>query len=296
MSYEIGAAALGTIGNLMGMGMQNQTTEAMMNQQMQNQMVLNNQMQDIQQQNWDYTNFENQRKHLENAGLNAGLLYGMSGGGGTTMGGASGGSAASGQAAHAPNFMEVAQQMLQAKAIESQIEVNKATANEKNANADSTRGVEGTKGEADIKEIASRMGVNASTVEKIAQEIEGGKQNIKESASRIKLNEEQANRLNQITPYERKLIEAEGVREITKNQYLNDRERKELNLISKQAFNYIREQQLKAAEIDIHKFKAELERQMPGISSVLGRLGNGAINAILGIMTGHMNEYIDYKP
>lgn len=31
---------------------------------------------------WDYTNYENQRKHLENAGLNAALMYGQGGGGG----------------------------------------------------------------------------------------------------------------------------------------------------------------------------------------------------------------------
>lgn len=33
---------------------------------------------------WDYTNYENQRKHMEAAGLNPGLMYGMSGGGGAT--------------------------------------------------------------------------------------------------------------------------------------------------------------------------------------------------------------------
>ena len=36
---------------------------------------------------WDYTNYENQRAHLENAGLNAALLYGQSGGGGMSAGG-----------------------------------------------------------------------------------------------------------------------------------------------------------------------------------------------------------------
>ena len=37
---------------------------------------------------WDYTNYENQKKHLEAAGLNTALLYGMSGGGGATAAGA----------------------------------------------------------------------------------------------------------------------------------------------------------------------------------------------------------------
>lgn len=37
---------------------------------------------------WDYTNYENQKKHLINAGLNPALLYGQSGGGGVTGEGA----------------------------------------------------------------------------------------------------------------------------------------------------------------------------------------------------------------
>lgn len=39
---------------------------------------------------WDYTNYENQRNHLEAAGLNPALLYGQSGGGGASAGGAQG--------------------------------------------------------------------------------------------------------------------------------------------------------------------------------------------------------------
>lgn len=37
-----------------------------------------------QKEMWDYTNYENQKKHLEEAGLNPALMYGMSGGGGAT--------------------------------------------------------------------------------------------------------------------------------------------------------------------------------------------------------------------
>ena len=34
---------------------------------------------------WDYTNFENQRAHLENAGLSIGLMYGQGGAGGAAQ-------------------------------------------------------------------------------------------------------------------------------------------------------------------------------------------------------------------
>lgn len=51
---------------------------------------------------WDYTNYENQVKHMENAGINVGLMYGGTGSGGTTAGAGSAGSV-SGQSAGDPN-------------------------------------------------------------------------------------------------------------------------------------------------------------------------------------------------
>lgn len=71
--------------------------QKLMEVQQKNQMALNKQGQQLAQENWDYTNAENQVKHYENAGLNVGLMYGGSGQGGTLSsgsgGGASGGSA-----------------------------------------------------------------------------------------------------------------------------------------------------------------------------------------------------------
>lgn len=69
----------------------------LMKTQQENQMALNKQGQEIAQQNWDYTNAENQVKHYEKAGLNVGLMYGGGGQGGTLASG-SGGSASGGQA------------------------------------------------------------------------------------------------------------------------------------------------------------------------------------------------------
>lgn len=123
--------------NAIGQNQQMQNQTSLNTQQMHNQMSLNQQMQSIQQQNWDYTNYENQVKHIENAGLNAGLLYGMSGAGGSTMGGGSGGSAQGGSAPQ-NNMAQSAQQgmamQMQQATLQSQIELNKANA--KNAEAD----------------------------------------------------------------------------------------------------------------------------------------------------------------
>lgn len=77
---------------------------------------------------WDYTNYENQKRHLEAAGLNPALLYGMSGGGGATAAGAQGLSAgiASG---HEMGIKQQGRGMgLQAAAIASQIDLNNSQA------------------------------------------------------------------------------------------------------------------------------------------------------------------------
>ena len=58
------------------MGLQHQYNEAMARQNQQR----NKEM-------WDYTNFENQRAHLENAGLSVGLMYGQGGAGGASTSG-----------------------------------------------------------------------------------------------------------------------------------------------------------------------------------------------------------------
>ena len=47
--------------------------------QMGNQQLLNAQAQQYSKDLWDYTNFANQRKHLEKAGLSVGLMYGKRG-------------------------------------------------------------------------------------------------------------------------------------------------------------------------------------------------------------------------
>jgi len=142
---------VGAVSSVAGALMQNTRRKQQMSDQRElmevqqkNQMALNEQGQKLAQENWDYTNAENQVKHYENAGLNVGLMYGGNGAGGTLSsgsgGGATGGSAPTqensyGQAGQQLGMMGIAQQQL-----ESQIEVNKAMANKANAEADATRG------------------------------------------------------------------------------------------------------------------------------------------------------------
>ena len=69
---------------------------------------------------WDYTNAENQVKHLKNAGLNIGLMYGQSGAGGM---GASGGARQESPEQAQGNPIGMA---LQAQQIEQQRRMNDA--------------------------------------------------------------------------------------------------------------------------------------------------------------------------
>lgn len=97
---------------------------------------------------WDYTNYENQIKHLEAAGLNPGLMYGMSGGGGSTTAG--------GEAAGVSQGVSQAVGMgLQARSIMAEIEKTEAEANLANAQATKATG-------ADTRESNSQTSLNNS--------------------------------------------------------------------------------------------------------------------------------------
>lgn len=105
---------------------------------------------------FDYTSYENQRKHMEAAGLNPALMYGM---GGAAGGSASGGGQASGGSLPSTNPVtagaQYGQMSLSAMSLMSEIAKNNAQANKDNAQAEKTKGV-------DTEEAKSRIEVNKS--------------------------------------------------------------------------------------------------------------------------------------
>ena len=105
---------------------------------------------------WDYTNYENQKRHLEAAGLNPALLYGMSCGGGATAAGAQGMGAgiASG---HEMGIKQQGRGMgLQTAAIASQIDLNNSQAEKNRAEAEKTAGVDTNLQNANIEYIIAQ--------------------------------------------------------------------------------------------------------------------------------------------
>lgn len=91
---------------------------------------------------WDYTNYENQVKHAQNAGLSVGLLYGQGGGQGMSAAGAQ----AEGTGQPTDKGTEAAQRQqqigLQMADIAATVELKKAQAKEAEAEADKKKGVD----------------------------------------------------------------------------------------------------------------------------------------------------------
>lgn len=113
---------------------------------------------------WDYTNAENQAKHLKNAGLNIGLMYGQSGAGGM---GASGGAHQSAPDQPQGNPVGMA---LQVQQIEQQRRMNDAQIALAEAQAEKTK-VEASKiGGVDIQESLARIENLLADTEKARKE------------------------------------------------------------------------------------------------------------------------------
>lgn len=91
---------------------------------------------------WDYTNYENQKQHIKNAGLNPALIYGMGGGGGVSASGAQG------QGVTQPTDRSVEMKLeqqglgLQLASIASQVALNKSQAEKNKVEANKIAGVD----------------------------------------------------------------------------------------------------------------------------------------------------------
>lgn len=122
---------------------------------------------------WDYTNVENQIKHLEKAGLNPALIYGMNGGGGA--GNAStAGARVMGNVSPVGNPVEMglrSQELeLQRRAQEAQINMMNAQANKSMAEAKKTSGIDTEEGWNRIELNNKKMKEAEANANKLEQE------------------------------------------------------------------------------------------------------------------------------
>ena len=120
---------------------------------------------DLAKNYWDYTNFENQVKHMKEAGLNPALFYAKGGQGGSTGGGQAQGV---GLPSTTPTMARIQAQGMgaQLQNILSQVELNKAVAKKTDAEADKIKGVDTQLAEAEAK-LKERIANLQDTVEKV---------------------------------------------------------------------------------------------------------------------------------
>lgn len=161
---------------------------------------LNVQGQKLGMQTWNDTNYGAQMEHMRKAGLNPGLMYGMSGGGGQTTSTPSGGSVSGGSAPQgAPMGIEG---INQAALIASQVELNKSQAKKNIVEAEKTATVDTVKTTQDTK-----VGKQA-----VASAIQG----MKESQAKTKLIEIEGRIATAKRDEELKILAAEARQAIVK--------------------------------------------------------------------------------
>lgn len=139
---------------------------------------------------WDYTNIENQVKHLKNSGLNIGLMYGQSGAGGM---GASGG--ARQESPEQPQGNPVAM-ALQTQQIEQQRKMNDAQIALAEAQASKAREEARKIGGVDIEEAYKRIEEMGAKIDNLIAD-----KNLKEADTKLseakRLTEDTIQRLNE---------------------------------------------------------------------------------------------------
>lgn len=254
---------------------------------------------------WNKTNYGAQRKHMEDAGLNVGLMYGKGGGGATATTGSP-----AGQVSAQNTKIDTAKgmgAMLQAEALQSQIKLNESQANKNTAETEEVKertptyqkGMEKT--DQEIKEMASRMGVNDETMKKIIQEVEQSKSTVKVQETTIpKIQAEtekvgaETTRIQTITPIEKDLIKENLKSQITRNVYLDRKERAELDNLVQDVANKKAQILQGGQKLDIEKFTNEMKADYPSLFDTAGHLMDSSIRMVMGLL-GQDEEIVKRK-
>jgi hypothetical protein len=255
-----------------------------MQQQFQNQQALNLQGQQIQQNMWDYTNYENQVRHMEAAGLNVGLMYGMGGGGGQSTGSQSGGSAASGNAPQ--NMLNPA--ILQDVALKAaQVDLTNAQAKKIESETPTSgnlgdTSIENTKADTALKGVNTELNKLQLDVNDKTKDwtIDGIKAKANEAQSIARQALVQANvdektqyiKQKQIAmDYFKTAIEKTNIEQLTqesKQRIIQNAEKLKLES---------RSLDIQTFKNKIEEFKANLQSEYPGASNLVGKLFNDFI-------------------
>lgn len=245
---------------------------------------------------WEDTNYAAQVYQLEKAGLNPALLYGKGGGGGGTVAQGSGG-IPSGNAPRIDIGMALQQgaQLAVAKAQAENLQANTEKTQAEKAEIEArtpTHAKQIEKTNSEIDKLASELKVNEETARKIQTDVRETEANI----NKIKA---ETNRTNQLTPLDAQRIEQEVKGLITKNLYLDAKERAELQNFAADYAKTMQEiENMKAGitqkdeEIDLNQFRQQMEAKYPSLFNV----GGGVLNQVLNFLTGGRDNFYQHTP
>lgn len=248
--------------------------------QLENQKNLNKFNQDLQYQMWEKTNYSEQVNQLEKAGLNAGLLYGMSGGGGTTTGQTGGGASAPNAPTQQNQPTGMAMQTgIQLAMMESQKNLIDAQTNKTNIEAAKTAGIDTDLGKGHLKGLGLDNTLKEETLDyKINQAFSESRKSIADAD----ISSANANIANNTIAEKIQGFKLDNLIKATENAL-------------KQSGIKLNEATIKnmAEQIKLGKFNSNQSAEYKGVNQVLGGALNKIINTIAAMIGLDDDMFID---
>lgn len=230
----------------------------------------NNQMAEANQERnkelWDYTNFEAQRKHLEQAGLSVGLMYGNGGAMGAST---SGGQGSGVQKPENPTEVDIQSKALgiQLQQMQSQTALNAASAAKQMAEAEKIKGVDTDAVKASIDNIIAQTNNEEAKngliyAQKRAAEIEAdlNNANIEEIGWNIKNIEKNLNMIDE------NITAAKINNEIAEATKANQIEMAQLNVLNAMKDAILKESQSRLTEEQAKAIVAQIAQGWEGLN------------------------------
>lgn len=230
----------------------------------------NNQMAEANQERnkelWDYTNFEAQRKHLEQAGLSVGLMYGN---GGAMNASTSGGQGSGVQKPGNPTETAIQSKALgiQLQQMQSQTALNAASAAKQMAEAEKIKGVDTDAVKASINNIIAQTNNEEAKngliyAQKRATEIEAdlNNANIEEIGWNIKNIEKNLNMIDE------NITAAKINNEVAEATKANQIEMAQLNVLNAMKDAILKESQSKLTEEQAKAIVAQIAQGWEGLN------------------------------
>lgn len=242
--------------------------------------------QDLQYDMWNKTNYEAQKEHMKKAGLNPGLMYGMSGGGGVTTG--SGGPTAHANAAPVGGGEILG--MMQLRAQQAEIELLRAQTEKTKTEKDKIAGADTDNINADTENkilesvILKYAGAEAKSYFENVKE-PNRSQEMKTMSDELGARQATANTLYDLWVAGK--LEESALYDIEQKEVSIAKTREERKMIEKQ-FDLLAEQiksgklenAIKEIELQLQK-DTGIDRSAPTWAKVIGRIFGKYINALM---------------